>query len=108
MADEPTQVTGRDIPRPVQLEVRQRCVFGFVVCGLPIYEYDHLRDWASSHSHVADDLTLLCDRHHREKTHKLLPLEQVIEANRHPHNRKHGVSKPYDLHYSGNQCEVVI
>lgn len=79
-----------------------------MVCGLPLYEYDHLVDWAMAHTHVADEITLLCDQHHREKTSGLLSLGQVSEANRLPNNLKHGVSKPYDLHYSGDHCEIVI
>lgn len=64
--------------------------------------------WANVQRHVADEITLLCDQHHREKTGGLLPIEQVVAANEDPHNHKTGVSKPYDLHYAGSECEVVI
>ena len=101
------QVTSRNIPLPIQREVRERCGFGCVVCGLPLYEYDHLVDWATVHSHVADDITLLCDRHHREKTSGLLPAEAVLEANSNPHNLQQGVSEPYDLHFAGEGCQVI-
>jgi trigger factor len=75
---------------------------------LPLYEYDHLVDWATAHRHIADEITLLCDQHHREKTSRLLTSGDVADANRTPHNRKQGVSKPYDLHYSGDYCEIII
>jgi len=48
----------------MQREVRQRCGFGFVICGIPIYHYDHIIDHAEVHEHTADKLTLLCPTHH--------------------------------------------
>ena len=61
------------IPSGIQREVRQRCGFGCVICGMPLYEYEHMKEWAIVREHVADDITLLCDQHHREKTSGLLP-----------------------------------
>jgi hypothetical protein len=57
---------------------------------------------------VAEEITLLCDMHHREKTNGLLPLDHVVAANREPFNLRRGVSKPYNLHYSGTGCETII
>ena len=105
----------RDIPSPIRRAVRQRCGFGCVICGLPLYEYEHLLGYAElartrppEDVHHAEEITLLCDRHHREKTSGLLPIDDVICANQDPFNLRAGVSKPYDLHYSGTDCEVVI
>jgi len=108
MAEDSAPPTSRNIPYPIQREIRQRCGFGCVVCGLPLYEYDHLLGWANVHRHVADEITLLCDRHHREKGSGLLPPSTVDGANRNPYNLRTGVSKPYDLHYSGDECEIVM
>jgi hypothetical protein len=96
------------IPEQTKLEVRRRCGFGCVICGLPLYEYDHIVDWAIVQQHVAEQITLLCDRHHREKTNGLLPPEQLTAANQYPFNLRQGVSKPYDLHYDGDECETII
>ncbi|MGD9531147.1 hypothetical protein [Pseudonocardia sp.] len=98
----------RKVPLPIQREVRQRCGFGCVICGLPLYEYEHMLEWAAVKRHVADEITLLCDQHHREKTGKLLPPEKVAEANANPLNLRTGHSKPYTLHYSGTECEISI
>jgi trigger factor len=35
-------------------------------------------------------------------------MDRVIAANREPFNLRRGVSKPYDLHYSSNECETII
>jgi hypothetical protein len=98
----------RNIPLPIQREVRQRCGFGCVICGLPLYEYEHMEEWAKVKRHEADEITLLCDQHHREKTAGLLPKEDVFEANANPYNLKEGISKPYNLHFSGKNAEVEI
>ena len=100
------QKPSRDnIPLPIKREVRQRCGFGCVFCGLPLYDYDHLLGWANTKRHVADELTLLCTQHHREKTNGLLSSQQVEKANASPHNLREGVSKPYLLHFEGDQIQ---
>ena len=68
-----TVCNSRNIPLPVQREIRQRCGFGCVICGMPLYEYEHMEEWAVVQRHVADEITLLCDQHHREKTAGCFP-----------------------------------
>lgn len=102
------ECNSRNIPLPIQREVRQRCGFGCVVCGLPLYEYEHMMEWAQVHRHVAEEITLLCDQHHREKTSGLLPKETVMACNNKPYNLQEGVSKPYTFHFSGNTAEVIL
>ena len=96
------------IPSDIKRKVRQRGGFGCVICGRPLYQYDHLVPWSEVEEHEPDNLILLCDQHHREKTSGLLPIEQVIEANEAPANLATGVSSPYDLHYGGQGCEALI
>jgi trigger factor len=64
--------------------------------------------WATAKEHRAADITLLCDKHHKEKTNGLLSLEQVQADHASPYNLKSGVSKPYDLHFEGLECEIEI
>lgn len=96
------------IPEPMKREVRQRCVFGCVICGLPLYTYEHILGYANVRRHVANELTLLCDQHQRESTNKLLPREQIIRADKNPYNLREGASTPYLLHYDGPDCIVDI
>lgn len=103
-----TQDPARSIPEPVKREVQQRCGFGCVICGLPLYEYEHMMEWAEVKRHVADEITLLCDQHHREKTGRLLPISAVKKANLNPFNLRAGSSKPYDLHYEGDFAAGII
>ncbi|MCG5054499.1 MAG: HNH endonuclease [Myxococcales bacterium] len=108
MAEVEESPSSRNIPQRMQREVRQRCGFGCVVCGMPLYEYDHLLGWANVKRHAPDEITLLCRLHHHEKGTGLLPAEQVEEANRSPYNLRTGVSKTYDFHFSGKECQVLI
>lgn len=96
------------IPLLIQREIRQRCGFGCVVCGLPLYEYEHMLGYANVERHVASEITLLCDQHHKERTNGLLPLDVVQQADKSPFNLREGVSKPYSLHFAGGQCEAVV
>lgn len=96
----------RSIPLEIKREVRQRCGFGCVICGCPIYEYDHMMDWAIYKRHIASEITLLCAQHHSEKTSGLLPIKKVLKANQKPHNLQNGISKPYPLHFHGNQAHI--
>jgi trigger factor len=100
--------TPRDIPLPIQREIRQRCGFGCVMCGNPLYDYHHMEGWSASRPHIASQITLLCDNHHREATSGLLPKARVLEADSNPHNLKTGQSTAHLLHFSGSQCEVSI
>lgn len=106
--DSDIKCDSRNIPLPIQREVRQRCGFGCVVCGMPLYEYEHMEEWAQVKRHVADEITLLCDQHHREKTGGLLPKAAVRAANSDPYNLRTGTSKPYALHYSGSDAHIEI
>lgn len=90
------------IPESIKRKVRQRCGFGCVICGLPLYEYEHMLEWAKVQRHVAEEITLLCREHHGQKTNGLLPIQDVEKANQDPFNLREGVSKSLFLHYSGN------
>jgi trigger factor len=98
----------RNITEPIKREVRQRCGFGCVVCGFPIYEYEHMEEWAKVKRHIASEITLLCDIHHREKTYGLLPKEDVIKANKSPYNLRTGVSSPYNFKFSGTDGKIQL
>lgn len=102
------QPNSRNIPLPIQREVRQRCGFGCVICGLPLYEYEHMEEWAVVQRHVAEEITLLCDQHHREKTGGLLPKQMVREANANPFNLRKDCQKPYTFHFAGNHAEIEL
>jgi len=96
------------IPSKIKREVRKRCGFGCVICGLPIYEYDHLPGFANVKRHKESELTLLCPNHHAMKTKRLLSNIQVEEANSAPINHRRGNSSPFTLMFSGDSPKIMI
>lgn len=69
---------------------------------MPIFEYDHIVPYSRVREHAAENLTLLCPNHHREKTLGLLPSLQVEEWNANSYCIKAGATGPLSLNYS---CE---
>lgn len=67
-----------------------------------------MEGWAKVQTHRAEEITILCDQHHKERTNGLLPIEDVRKADREPFNLRKGVTKPYDLHFTGKHAEIVI
>jgi len=73
--------------------------------------YLSIRSYVRIYGRTADDpvgITLLCARHHEEKTKGLLPLDKVLAANESPINVQSGVSAPYEVHYYGEQFTIHI
>lgn len=97
-----------DIPLPMKRIVRQRCGFGCVICGQPFYEYDHIINYSIVKEHTQDNLTLLCKKHHGEKTDLLLSLEQVRLANQNPYNINNKESSPYLFNFHGANFSVIM
>jgi hypothetical protein len=58
----------RNIPADVKRNVRQRCGFGCIFCGSPVFQYDHLVDFAEVREHDPNNINLLCPNHHIQKT----------------------------------------
>lgn len=60
-----------------------------------------MTEWSVVQEHKAENITLLCDLHHKEKTNGWLPIEQVREANLAPFNAGNGQSPWHALHFNG-------
>ena len=91
----------------IKREVRQRCGFGCVICGLPLYEYHHIVPWEKVKIHEAKNLTLLCDSHHK-MVGNLLPDEKIIRDNSNPINLRKGWSSDLELFFEGDKCKVCL
>lgn len=88
-------------------EVRQRCGFGCVMCGSPVFDYEHIEGYGKT-GHAPEHMTLLCPEHHREKTAGRLPADIVREANAAPANSANGLSKAHPLYFSGNSMNIEL
>ena len=96
------------IPAATKRAVRQRCGFGCIICGMPLIEYDHMVEYSDNKNHDADNITLLCDFHHRQKTNGLITREFVQESNSSPFNIINNHSSPYQQPFQGDQFNVKI
>lgn len=74
------------IPEAIKRAVRQRCRFGCVICGIPLFHYDHIEEYADVREHEEKNLTLLCPNHHQMKTSGRLAKEVLAACNSNPFN----------------------
>ncbi|MRW89244.1 hypothetical protein GJ699_04540 [Duganella sp. FT80W] len=84
MSDDANHEQREKISEPIKREVRQRCGFGCVVCGLAIIEYAHIEPYAVVREHDADNLTLLCPNHHTQFDKHMLPKDYILAKNAAP------------------------
>lgn len=91
------------IPLPMKRRIRQRCSFGCVICGSPVYDYEHMTEFSISGVHIESEITLLCTDHHREKTAGRLPVSRVRRANDAPFNSRRSHGKWHDLYFEGDE-----
>lgn len=73
------------IPASIKREIRQRCGFGCVICGCPVFDYEHIEGIGAT-GHNPSHMTLLCPTHHREKTVGRMPVSVVRDHDAHPFN----------------------
>jgi hypothetical protein len=85
-----------DIPKPLKRLVRQECNFGCAICGMPIFDYDHIIPYSEVLEHKLENLILLCPNHHRTKG-KQLDVERVKEAKANPFNKDKSIIGGYKL-----------
>lgn len=78
------------IPAAVAREVRQRCGFSCILCGGLIVEYEHIIPYAENPEHKAENIVLLCPKHHTEVTSGRMDKRKIIEAARLPYAIKNG------------------
>lgn len=89
--------TGRHIPEETKRQVRQDCGFGCVICGMPVFHYDHIEEFAQVRQHTRENLALLCPNHHQDKTSGRLSAEKVLAARQAPFNGGRSRTSNYKL-----------
>lgn len=83
----------RTVPGDMRREVRQRCGFGCVRCGLGLYDYEHFDpDFKDATEHSAHGITLLCMQCNQKRRRGVLSVESVRVANVNPRCFEQGFS----------------
>lgn len=86
----------REIPKEIKLKVRRNSGFGCVICGLGIYEYDHIDpEFKDAQEHDPNNITLLCSQCHSKKTRKFLNKETILERMKNPISFSKGYTNEY-------------
>jgi hypothetical protein len=87
--DKPADHPSRTIPERIKKAVREKCAYGCIFCGLPIFDYDHVEEWSSDKVHLEENIILLCPNHHALKTRKSgwLSKEAIRHRAQNPFNK---------------------
>jgi hypothetical protein len=72
---------------------------------MPVFDYDHIDDFATVREHTADNIALLCPNHHRDKTSGRISREAIRRAHAKPYNRRHSFTTPHRV-YSSDQLSM--
>jgi len=103
MTDNPSE-----IPNEIKRETRKRCAFGCIICGLPVFDYDHIVPYSKTREHSANNITLLCQNHHRDKTNGRISMEFIIQKNKNPFNSSRSKTAGHRLHIGGARLKAII
>ncbi|MCV7674868.1 MULTISPECIES: HNH endonuclease [Micrococcus] len=96
------------IPNDVKRAVRQRCGFGCILCGMPLFDYEHIVEYSQVRTHEADNIVLLCPNHHALKTRKQMSTAELRGASEAPFNRGKGVTTPRDFSSFQPPAKLII
>ncbi len=82
---------GRYVPQDVRREIRSRCGFGCVLCGLAYYDYEHFDpDFKDATEHNPKGMTLLCMQCNQKRARGTLSAATVARANDNPKCKQQG------------------
>jgi len=90
-------MANRDIPENIKRVVRQKCCFGCVLCGSPVFDYHHIIDYSIVKKHEESNIVLLCRKHHSDVTTGKISRELINEAKINPFNRARQFTTEYKL-----------
>lgn len=111
---------GRYVPQAVRREIRSRCGFGCVICGLAYYDYEHFDpDFKDAKEHNPAGMTLLCMQCNQKRARGTLSSQTVALANQAPKCRQQGFaselfdfsSEPIEVKFAGvsfYNCRTLI
>jgi hypothetical protein len=98
----------RHIPTEVKRAVRQRCRFGCVVCGLGVYDYEHIDpEFKDAKEHNPDRIALLCPSCHAKITRGQWSKDKIKAALQSPKAAEAGYAKEF-FDFTGGHPEVIF
>lgn len=98
----------RNIPYDVKRKIRQNCGFGCVICGLNIYEYEHIDPpFSEAKEHNPEKIALLCPQCHSKVTRGFMSKDSVKKALLRPICKERGFSNEF-FDFGYNHPEIVF
>lgn len=111
---------GRKPGAAVRREIRGRCGFGCVICGLAYYDYEHFApDFKDAKEHNPQGMTLLCMQCNQKRARGTLSAATVARANENPKCKQQGFAselfdfgpEPIEVFFAGvsfTDCRTLI
>lgn len=98
----------RTVPPDIQIQIRQRCGFGCVICGTCFYDYEHFDpDFADARAHRPEGMTLLCMQCNQKRKRGILSRETVARWNQAPKCLQQGFAREW-LDYGAHPIAISI
>lgn len=98
----------RDIPADIKRKVRKKCYFGCVICGGPIYEYEHIVEWSKIKEHTVDNIVLLCPNHHSMVTKGIISKDSIKSSVENPFNKNRKFTEVQSLYCLSKSVDFIF
>ena len=80
-------LNGRNIPLPIQKQLRREANFGCVLCGCPIIIYAHIIPYRSIQAYLPENIIALCPNHYTNFDRGEFSESYLRDAKNNPHNK---------------------
>lgn len=80
-------LNGRNIPQPIQKQLRREANFGCALCGCPIIEYAHIIPYRNIQAYLPENIVALCPNHYTNFNRGEFSDSYLRDAKNNPHNK---------------------
>jgi hypothetical protein len=80
-------LNGRNIPQPIQKQLRREANFGCALCGCPIIEYAHIIPYRNIQAYLPENIVVLCPNHYTNFDRGEFSDSYLRDAKNNPHNK---------------------
>lgn len=80
-------LNGRNIPQPIQKQLRREANFGCALCGCPIIEYAHIIPYRNIQAYLPENIVALCPNHYTNFGRGEFSDSYLRDAKNNPHNK---------------------
>ena len=82
-------LNGRNIPQPIQKQLRREANFGCALCGCPIIEYAHIIPYRNIQAYLPENIVVLCPNHYTNFDRGEFSDSYLRDAKNNPHNKSY-------------------